>query len=125
MSHAAAVDFDTHTYTGLSNRKLLMWAFIGSECILFGTLMGMVMVIAIYGQFGFTRILGVGHILFWTPTLFYMVSLQGTSAVRKTWFGRWLWLAILVMGASLVLDYSDLIRYMFGDREVIALVPSS
>jgi len=38
VSHAAAIDLDTQTYTGLSNRKLLMWAFIGSECILFGTL---------------------------------------------------------------------------------------
>jgi heme/copper-type cytochrome/quinol oxidase subunit 3 len=27
-----------HTSTGLPNRKLLMWAFIGSECMLFGSL---------------------------------------------------------------------------------------
>lgn len=94
-----------------------------ARAIVFGTLMGMAMVIVIYGQFGFTRILGVGHILFWTPTLFYMVSLQGTAAVSRTWFGRWLWLAIIVMGASLVLDYSDLIRYMLGERDVIAVVP--
>ncbi|NQY97883.1 MAG: hypothetical protein HRT82_12075 [Henriciella sp.] len=92
-----------------------------ARAILFGTLMGMGMVIVIYSQFGFTRILGVGHILFWTPTLFYMVSLQGTAAVAKTWFGRWLWLAIVVMGASLILDYSDLMRYLLGEREVIVL----
>jgi len=96
-----------------------------ARAILFGTLMGMAMMMVIYAQFGFTRILGVGHILFWTPTLFYMISLQGTLAVRKTWFGRWLWLAILVMGGSLVFDYSDLVRYLLGDRDVIALAPSS
>lgn len=93
-----------------------------ARAILLGTLLGMAMVIVIYGQFGFTRILGVGHILFWTPTLFYMGSLQGTAAVKGTWFGRWLWLAILVMGASLAFDYCDLIRYMLGDRDVIAAV---
>lgn len=92
-----------------------------ARAILFGTLMGIGMVIVIYSQFGFTRILGVGHILFWTPTLFYMVSLQGTAAVAKTWFGRWLWLAIVVMGISLILDYSDLMRYLLGEREVIVL----
>lgn len=92
-----------------------------ARAILFGTLMGMGMVIVIYSQFGFTRILGVGHILFWTPTLFYMVSLQGTADVAKTWFGRWLWLAIVVMGASLILDYSDLMRYLLGEREAIVL----
>lgn len=93
-----------------------------ARAIVFGTLLGMAMTIVIYGQFGFTRILGVGHILFWTPTLFYMASLQGTTTVAKTWFGRWLWLAILAMGVSLAFDYYDLVRYMMGDREVIAIV---
>ncbi len=96
-----------------------------ARAIVFGTLLGIGMTIVIYGQFGFTRILGVGSILFWTPTLFYMASLQGTSAVAKTWFGRWLWLAILVMGAALALDYYDLARYLMGERGVIALIASS
>lgn len=96
-----------------------------ARAILFGTLMGMAMVVIIYAQFGFTRILGVGHILFWTPTLFYMLSLQGTASVTKTWFGRWLWPAIVVMGLSLAFDYADLIRYMMGARDVIALVAPS
>ncbi len=93
-----------------------------ARAIVFGTLMGMAMTLVIYSQFGFSRILGVGHILCWTPTFFYMVSLQGTASVEKTWFGRWLWLAILVMGASLAFDYYDLARYMMGDRNVIAPV---
>ena len=29
---------DGHTSTGISNNKLLMWAFLGSECLLFGAL---------------------------------------------------------------------------------------
>ncbi len=93
-----------------------------ARAILFGTLTGMAMTLLIYGQFGFTRILGVGHILFWTPTLFYMLSLQGTASVVKTWFGRWLWLAIAVMLISLALDYADLLRYLLGARDPIALV---
>jgi heme/copper-type cytochrome/quinol oxidase subunit 3 len=35
MTHAAAAHY---TSTGLDNRKLGMWTFIGSECLLFGTL---------------------------------------------------------------------------------------
>ena len=34
MSDAAA----HHTSTGLDSRKLAFWAFIGSECLLFGSL---------------------------------------------------------------------------------------
>jgi heme/copper-type cytochrome/quinol oxidase subunit 3 len=37
--HAAAAAEQHHSYTGLPNRKLLMWAFIGSECMLFGSLL--------------------------------------------------------------------------------------
>ena len=35
MSHAATAH---HSSTGLDNRKLAFWMFIGSECLLFGTL---------------------------------------------------------------------------------------
>lgn len=39
MSETAAASAELHhTSTGLPNRKLLMWAFIGSECMLFGSL---------------------------------------------------------------------------------------
>ena len=39
MSETVAAAVDTHhTSTGLPSRKLLMWAFIGSECMLFGSL---------------------------------------------------------------------------------------
>jgi len=92
-----------------------------ARAILLGVVLGMAMTVVIYGQFGFTRILGVGHILFWTPTLFYMFSLQGTASVIKTWFGRWMWLAIAVMVISLAFDYADLLRYMFGARDPIVL----
>ncbi|MBO6689637.1 MAG: hypothetical protein JJ919_14280 [Henriciella sp.] len=91
-----------------------------ARAIVFGTMMGLAMTFVVYSQFGFTRIIGVGQILFWTPTLFYMASLQGTVTVSRTWFGRWLWIAIAVMGVTLALSYGDLFRYMMGDRLEIA-----
>ena len=36
--HAQPSEHSTHTSTGLSNAKLGMWAFLGSECLLFGAL---------------------------------------------------------------------------------------
>src|SRR2546426_3312907 len=35
MTHAATAH---HTSMGLDNRKMAFWAFIGSECLLFGSL---------------------------------------------------------------------------------------
>ena len=38
MSQTDAAAMEMHSATGLPNRKILMWAFIGSECMLFGSL---------------------------------------------------------------------------------------
>ncbi len=38
MSHVAAEAGHLETSTGLDNRKLLMWLFLGSECLFFGSL---------------------------------------------------------------------------------------
>ena len=99
----------------------LVFSLVRSEAraIMVGIVLGMAMTVIVYAQFGFTRILGVGHILFWTPTLFYMMSLQGTASVVKTWFGRWLWLAIPAVVISLGFDYLDFARYWFGTRQPI------
>src|SRR3954467_1537712 len=40
MSQAiATAHHDTRTSTGLPHRKLMMWAFLGSDCMFFGALM--------------------------------------------------------------------------------------
>jgi cytochrome c oxidase subunit 3/cytochrome o ubiquinol oxidase subunit 3 len=39
MAHSPAAEHGAHdTSTGVDNRKLLMWGFLGSECLLFGAL---------------------------------------------------------------------------------------
>ena len=40
MAHATAMSHGEHepTTTGLNHKKLLMWAFLGSDCMFFGTL---------------------------------------------------------------------------------------
>ncbi len=39
MSQSDAASAEMYTSTGLPSRKLLMWTFIGSECMLFGSLL--------------------------------------------------------------------------------------
>src|SRR6056297_3438441 len=85
--------------------------------ILLGTILGMAGTIVAYQQFGFTRILGLGHIIFWTPTLLYMLTLRGREDVIDTLFSKWLLLAIIVMSASLAFDYVDFLRWLLGERE--------
>ena len=44
MSQTDVAAMEMHSATGLPNRKILMWAFIGSECMLFGSLIIVYMV---------------------------------------------------------------------------------
>ena len=44
MSQTDAAAMEMHSATGQPNRKILMWAFIGSECMLFGSLIIVYMV---------------------------------------------------------------------------------
>jgi cytochrome c oxidase subunit 3/cytochrome o ubiquinol oxidase subunit 3 len=38
LAHVAAADHGPTTSTGIDNRKLMMWLFLGSECLFFGSL---------------------------------------------------------------------------------------
>ena len=97
------------------------FSFIRKEArwILLGTVLGMAGTVIAYAIFGYTRILGIGHILFWTPTVLYMLSWRKNWDVVSTWFGKWIVLACTVMGVSLVFDYSDFARWAAGERGII------
>ena len=65
---------------------------------------------------GFNRLLGLAHVIFWTPLLWYLWHR------RRNWFGVggvfsiWLTALFATDAISLVVDYIDAIRYALGDR---------
>ena len=63
---------------------------------------------------GFTRILGLGHIL-WIGLLGFLMSRLGQIPADNL-FGVWIRVLIALNAASLVLDAIDVIRYIGGDR---------
>ena len=67
------------------------------------------------GHFGFTRILGLGHIL-WVPMLAFLVVRLGDIPDNDA-FGIWIRAVIVLNGISLAIDAIDFIRYIAGDRE--------
>ena len=67
------------------------------------------------GRFGFTRILGLGHIL-WVPMLAFLVVRLGDIPDNDA-FGIWIRAVIVLNGMSLAIDAIDFIRYIGGDRE--------
>ncbi|GJL93962.1 MAG: hypothetical protein DHS20C05_03670 [Hyphococcus sp.] len=69
----------------------------------------------LYAQYGYQRILGLAHVVFWTPLLVYLWSR------RKQWnlseiSGKWLAVLFMTNFTSLIIDYIDVARYLMGER---------
>ncbi len=67
------------------------------------------------GRFGFTRIVGLGHIL-WVPMFAFLVMRLGDIPANDA-FGIWIRAVIVLNGISLAIDAIDVIRYVAGDRK--------
>ena len=67
------------------------------------------------GRFGFTRIVGLGHIP-WIPMLVFLVARLGDIPDSDA-FGILIRAVIVLNGISLAIDAIDVIRYIAGDRE--------
>ena len=66
-------------------------------------------------RFGFTRIVGLGHIV-WVPMLAFLFTRLGDIPASDA-FGIWIRTLFVLNGISLVIDTADAIRYISGDRE--------
>ncbi len=64
---------------------------------------------------GFSRLLGLGHFV-WFPLLYFLwTRLEQIPA--DDFFGIWVRVLMIVNAISLVIDVVDVIRYIAGDRE--------
>ena len=83
------------------------------------TMLGsMMLMTALTAWGGFTRLLGLGHIL-WIPLLVYLWrSLQGYPI--DTGMGLWLRVLMVLNTISLGIDTVDIVRYLRGDRGELA-----
>ncbi len=64
---------------------------------------------------GYTRLLGLSHVVFWTPlAVFLFRRLPSTEA--RTPFGMWIRVLLITIVLSLVVDYIDVVRYLLGER---------
>lgn len=77
-------------------------------------LLGMVLMSALTARFGFSRIVGLGHVA-WLPLIAFLVG-SVSEVPATTSFGLWLRTVIVVDAISLVFDAVDAARFLRGDR---------
>jgi hypothetical protein len=71
---------------------------------------------------GFTRLLGLGHVL-WIPLLLYLWSRMGGHPAAEP-YGAWMRIVMLLDAVSLATDVWDVVRYVRGEREEIVAAGS-
>jgi len=81
-------------------------------------LLNAVFMSALFSKFGYTRILGLSHIIFWTPVLIYLWKTKDVHPER-IWIGRFIRVSMAIIFISLLFDYIDVIRYVMGDHAVV------
>lgn len=68
-----------------------------------------------YNQMGYVKLLGVPHMLAWTPLVVYLVILARRPTTR-VWPRRICWVVVAVLSVSLAFDTVDAVRWILGER---------
>ncbi len=100
---------------------LLIWRqsrVAGIVTIVAGTVAGFATT-WIFGQMGYVKLLGLPHVLLWTPLVIYLWRQQG-RADMPTWPRRIIWVVMVTILVSLAFDYVDAARYLLGERTPMA-----
>ena len=94
---------------------LFFWDHVESRVVLATILASSILMTLLTARFGFTRILGLGHIL-WIPMLIFLLS-RLDSIPANDGFGIWIRVLLVINAVSIVIDAVDVYRYLGGDRE--------
>lgn len=79
-------------------------------------LLASMIMLLIYRHKGFVRLMGLGHIIAWTPLVSFFIwrLYQGHAPQDLT---LWMIAVISINSLSLLIDYIDVFRYYRGDRQ--------
>lgn len=69
----------------------------------------------LFAEYGYQRILGLAHVVFWTPLLAYLWLRRRQWALQSLG-GKWIAVLFATNLVSLVIDYIDVARYLAGER---------
>ncbi len=85
-----------------------------AQTTLAALLISMALMTGLTGLSGFSRLVGLGHIV-WVPLLFFLWTGLGAIPAADA-FGLWVRAVIAINAMSLVIDAVDVIRYAAGER---------
>ena len=69
----------------------------------------------IYDLMGYVRLMGIVHVILWTP-LFVYLFLRAKKGEMPLLCRLVIWMFAATLAVSLVFDYTDAVRYLLGER---------
>lgn len=97
--------------------NLMCLYFIGhveAQVVLVTTLVSVVVQAIIYGRIGFTRVLGVGHLL-WVPMFAWMATRADNIAAHAD-LQTWIVVLAVTNAVCFAVDVTDVARFAKGER---------
>ncbi len=94
---------------------LFFLARIEAQVVVVTLAASMTLMTALTGRYGFTRILGLGHLL-WIPLLYFLWTRLDAVPANDA-FGIWIRVLMALNAVSLIIDGIDVTRYLAGDRK--------
>jgi hypothetical protein len=70
----------------------------------------------VYEQIGYVRLMGIVHVILWTP-LFIYLFLRAKNGEMPLLCRLVIWMFVATLAVSLVFDYTDVARYLLGERD--------
>ncbi len=86
-----------------------------AQAVFAAMMIGATLMSLLTARFGFTRILGLGHIL-WIPLVGWLAFRLGQIPADDA-FGMWIRGVMLLNTVSLMIDTADVVRFAAGDRK--------
>lgn len=69
----------------------------------------------LYDQVGYVRLMGIVHVILWTPLFIYLVR-RAKNGEMPVLSRLAMWMFAATLAVSLVFDYTDTARYLLGER---------
>ena len=79
-----------------------------------------VMMTWLYSVVGYVRLLGLAHLVFWLPVYIWLLIKFSKGAFTGA-FKVYLLVYFAIAGLSLIVDAVDLVRYLIGDGDLLAI----
>ena len=70
----------------------------------------------IYELMGYVRLMGIVHVILWTPLFIYLIY-RARKGEMPLICRLAMWMFVATLAISLMFDYTDVMRYMLGERD--------